>query len=171
MFLTIRDPFGPIWTLLDHGVRKKFSTHILCQRWSGKSFMKIGYSKVPKPSYCPLLWPAEWKMTAPLATIKPIIHIRRGNNFLTKTKGILCTNKANRHCDTVHSICSRMSLEVFLKVLIQCLNNLGLWEDEDFWPYVWYLLAKGNVWVWLYGPIRCRCDFLENLRFIKSLAP
>ena len=37
-----------------------------CQRSSGKSFMKIGYSEVPKPSYLPLLWPAEWKMPAPL---------------------------------------------------------------------------------------------------------
>ena len=30
-----------------------------CQRSSGKRFMKIGYSEVPKPSYHPLLWPAE----------------------------------------------------------------------------------------------------------------
>ena len=37
-----------------------------CQRWSGKSFMKIGYSEVPKPSYLPLLWPAEWKTPPPL---------------------------------------------------------------------------------------------------------
>ena len=28
--------------------------------------MKIGCSEVPKPSYLPLLWPAEWKMPAPL---------------------------------------------------------------------------------------------------------
>ena len=28
--------------------------------------MKIGCSDVPKPSYLPLLWPAEWKMPAPL---------------------------------------------------------------------------------------------------------
>ena len=96
-----------------------------CQRSSGKSFMKIGYSEVPKPSYLPLLWPAVWKMTAPLATIKPIIYIRRENNFLTKTKGILSTNKANSNCDTIHSICCRMSLEVFLKVVtFDFLENL-----------------------------------------------
>ena len=32
---------------------KKFSTHIYCQRWSGKSFMQIWCSEVPKPSYPP----------------------------------------------------------------------------------------------------------------------
>ena len=55
---------GKLW------VRKKFSTHILCQRWSGKSFMKIGCSEVPKPSYPSLLWPAEWKMPAPLQKLQ-----------------------------------------------------------------------------------------------------
>ena len=70
-------------------------------------------------------------MTAPLATIKPIIYIRRENNFLTKTKGILSTNKANSHCDTVHSICCRMSLEFFLKVLtFDFLENLRLSNHE-----------------------------------------
>ena len=36
---------GKLW------VRNKFSTHIKCQRWSGKSFMKIRCLEVPKPSY------------------------------------------------------------------------------------------------------------------------
>ena len=36
------------------------------ERWSGKRFMKIGYSEVPKPTYPSSLWPAEWKKQAPL---------------------------------------------------------------------------------------------------------
>ena len=40
---------GKLW------VRQKFSTHIECQRWSGKSFMKIG-AKTKLPS---LLWPVK----------------------------------------------------------------------------------------------------------------
>ena len=47
-------------------VRKKFSTHFYCLRWSGKSFMKIGCSEVPITTSLPLLWPAEWKVPAPL---------------------------------------------------------------------------------------------------------
>ena len=38
---------GKLW------IQKKFCTHILCQRWSRKSFMKIGCLEVPKPSYPP----------------------------------------------------------------------------------------------------------------------
>ena len=39
---------------------KKFSTHIYCQRWSGKSFMQIWCSEVPKPSYPPYFdWLSE----------------------------------------------------------------------------------------------------------------
>ena len=38
---------GKLW------VRNKFSTRIYCQRWSGKSFVKIGCSEVSKRSYPP----------------------------------------------------------------------------------------------------------------------
>ena len=51
---------GKLW------VQKKFSTHIYCQGWSGKSFMIIGCWEVPKPTDPSLLWPAEWKVPAPL---------------------------------------------------------------------------------------------------------
>ena len=53
---------GKVW------VQKKFATHIQCQRWSGKSFMKIGCWEVPKPTDPSSLWLAEWKVPAPFQT-------------------------------------------------------------------------------------------------------
>ena len=54
---------GKLW------VRKKFPIHIWCQRWSGKRFMKIGCSAVPKPTYPSLLCLAEWKKPAPFTWV------------------------------------------------------------------------------------------------------
>ena len=59
---------GNLW------IRKNLSTHIWCQRWSGKSFMKIGCSEVPKPTYPSLLWLAEWKVPAPFMFMF-IVHV------------------------------------------------------------------------------------------------
>ena len=53
---------GKLW------VRNKFSTHIECQTWSGKSFMKIGCPEVPKPGL-PSLTLTSWvKDASPFVT-------------------------------------------------------------------------------------------------------
>ena len=56
---------------------KKFSTHIYCRRWSGKSFianLMLVSAKTKLPS---LLWLAEWKAPAPFQTVKPTKNLGR----------------------------------------------------------------------------------------------
>ena len=41
-------------------------------RWSGKTFMKIGCSEVPKQTHPSLLGPVEWKASAPLRVTRSL---------------------------------------------------------------------------------------------------
>ena len=51
------------------GPKEVFFSYLVPERGSGKSFMEIECSEVPKPTDPSFLWLAEWKMPAPFTLI------------------------------------------------------------------------------------------------------